>query len=146
MRFTRSCLSSASRAEFPPPLPCSPRMPVWMRSPSPVPCLGPLNEPLDIIVCCKSVVLLRALEADGAPRGSILMVDTQPVEDASVLFHHGAAQDVLYKRRWRRLYAFTPCTDTANSGAAQRALKLSLGLVLAAVMFMVWCCFCRSRL
>ena len=85
-------------------------------------CLGPLNEPVDIILCNKSVVLLRALEEEGAAPGSILMVDIQPPEDSGVLFYHGAAQDVLYTRPWRRLYVGAPCTHTANSGAGAPVL------------------------
>ena len=106
---------------------------------SPQLCLGPLNEPTDIILCNKSTVLLRALEKEGAAPGSILMVDIQPPEEPGVLFYHGAAQDVLYKRPWRRLYVGAPCTHTANSGAASRAGKHLVGLVLAAIAFCVWC-------
>ena len=102
-------------------------------------CLGPLNEPLDVMVCMKSVVLLRELEKQGAPPGSILMVDIQPPEDASVLFYHGAAQDILYKRRWRRAWVGAPCTHTANSGASSRKGKHLIGLVIAAIAFCVWC-------
>ena len=102
-------------------------------------CVGPLNEPLDIIVCNKSVVLLRALEAAGAAPGSVLMLDTQPPEEAGLLYYQGAAQDVLYTRRWRRVYVAAPCTHTANSGASSRAAKMLIGLVLAAIAFAVWC-------
>ena len=104
-------------------------------------CLGPLNEPVDVLVCVKSVALLRALEKEGAPPGSILMVDVQPPEDPSVLFYQGDARDVLYKRPWRRAIVAPPCTHTANSGASSRPRKVALGLLLAAVTFCVWC-FC----
>ena len=107
--------------------------------PPPQPCLGPLNEPLDVVVCASSAVLVRRLEAEGAGPGSVLTIDFDPPELPGTLHFQGDARRVLYKRRWRRLYGFAPCDDTAESGLqTTAAAKLADGRTFRGVAFYVW--------
>lgn len=100
--------------------------------------LGALRFPLDVVVGEFSLTGLGGeLDALAGQLGTALTIDKRPREGPG-LHYRGNAQDVLYKRSWRRLFSFMPCTDDALSGAQYFQEKLRDGRLWRGCKLFLW--------
>ena len=102
---------------------------------------GAARRPFDVVVCEHTGSLRGELDALDCSRGgclgSAISIDKRPSETPG-LHYCGDAQDLLYKRSWRRLFSFAPCTDDALSGAQYFPEKAEDGRLFRGAKFFVW--------
>ena len=82
---------------------------------------GALHYPFDVVVGEFSAMgLAGELDALAGQPGTALSIDKRPSEGCG-LHLRGDARDVLYKRSWRRLFSFAPCTVSITGIATSDA-------------------------